>query len=70
MLTTVAQRWRFRRDSYRPAGEPIRTSAYEVAPIALFGLTRAAKRALPRGQSYPKFTHVPGEQLVLLGDVA
>jgi hypothetical protein len=27
------QRWRDRRDSYRPAGEPIRTSAYEVAPI-------------------------------------
>lgn len=29
----IAQRWRDRRDSYRPAGETIRTSAYEVAPI-------------------------------------
>jgi hypothetical protein len=30
----VTQRWRARRDLYRPAGEPIRTSLYEVAPIA------------------------------------
>lgn len=28
------QRWRDGRDSYRPAGEPIRTSDYEVAAIA------------------------------------
>lgn len=28
------QRWRDGRDSYRPAGEPIRTSAYDVAAIA------------------------------------
>lgn len=29
----VAQRWRRRRDSYRPAEEPIRTRDYEVASI-------------------------------------
>jgi hypothetical protein len=28
------QRWRDRRGTYRPAGEPIRTADYEVAPIA------------------------------------
>lgn len=27
------QRWRDRRDSYRPAGETIRTAEYEVAPV-------------------------------------
>jgi len=31
--TAHCQRWRDRRDSYRPAGEPIRTSLYEVARI-------------------------------------
>lgn len=30
----TCQRWRNKRDSYRPAGEPIQTSRYEVAPIA------------------------------------
>jgi len=30
----VVQRWRGGRDSYRPAGEVIRTADYEVAPIA------------------------------------
>lgn len=33
MITTTCQRWRARRDTYRPAGEPIRTSDYEVAAI-------------------------------------
>lgn len=33
MLTAVNQRWRNRRDSYRPAREVIDTSRYEVAPI-------------------------------------
>ena len=28
------QRWRLRRDSYRPAGEPINTRLYEVAELA------------------------------------
>lgn len=33
MITAVAQRWNDRRDSYRPAGEPIRTAAFEVAEL-------------------------------------
>lgn len=33
MLTPVCQRWRARRDLYRPAGEPIVTRHYEVARI-------------------------------------
>lgn len=33
MIAATCQRWRERRDSYRPAGEPIRTSAYDVAVI-------------------------------------
>ena len=40
MLTASVQRWRARRDSYRPAGEPIDTRRYEVAPI---GTDRVAK---------------------------
>ncbi len=34
MIAAHAQRWRDRRDSYRPAGETIRTLDYEVAAIA------------------------------------
>lgn len=33
MITPVVQRWRERRDLYRPAGETIVTAHYEVAPI-------------------------------------
>lgn len=33
MITATCQRWRERRDPYRPAGEVIATSLYEVAPI-------------------------------------
>jgi hypothetical protein len=33
LIVDWAQRWRGGRDSYRPAGEPIVTSAYEVAAI-------------------------------------
>jgi hypothetical protein len=33
-MTDVSQRWRARRDTYRPAGETIRTLDYEVAEIA------------------------------------
>lgn len=29
----MTQRWRERRDSYRPSGEPIQTRDYEVAPL-------------------------------------
>jgi hypothetical protein len=34
VIADVAQRWRERRASYRPAGEPIDTRRYEIAPIA------------------------------------
>lgn len=34
MITSVTQRWRDRRDQYRPAGETIATRLYEIAPIA------------------------------------
>ena len=37
MLTNVSQRWRAGRDKYRPAGEVIDTSKYEVAPITVNG---------------------------------
>ena len=33
MITTVVQRWRDKRNSYRPVGEVINTAHYEVAPI-------------------------------------
>jgi hypothetical protein len=33
MITPVVQRWRARRDLYRPAGEPIVASHYEVAEV-------------------------------------
>lgn len=33
MISPVAQRWSERRGSYRPAGEVIRASDYEVAPL-------------------------------------
>lgn len=32
-MSAVVQRWRARRESYRPAGEPIETRRYEVALI-------------------------------------
>jgi hypothetical protein len=41
MLTASCQRWRERRDSYRPAGEPIRTRLYEVATISSDSVARA-----------------------------
>lgn len=34
MIVSVVQRWRDQRGSYRPAGEPIATRDYEIAPIA------------------------------------
>ncbi len=43
MLTDIVQRWRDRRDSYRPAGEPIDTRRYEVAPIDGGGADTIAK---------------------------
>jgi hypothetical protein len=40
VITSVCQRWRDRRGSYRLAGEPFDPRAYEVAPIALDGPAR------------------------------
>lgn len=34
MITNGVQRWRDRRDSYRPAGETIATSEFDIAPIS------------------------------------
>lgn len=53
MITPTVQRWRAGRARYRPAGELIRTSAYDVAPIAL---DRPAKAFVERhhySASYP-----------------
>jgi hypothetical protein len=41
MITSTVQRWRGGRDTYRPAGEPIETSRYEVAAIAQDGPAKA-----------------------------
>lgn len=43
MKTTGNQRWRDGRDSYRPAGEVIATSKYEVTPIDGDGSDKIAK---------------------------
>ena len=40
-MIAACQRWRDRRDSYRPAGEPIRTALYDVAAIASDRVARA-----------------------------
>jgi hypothetical protein len=53
VIATVAQRWRARRDSYRPAGEPIDTRRYEVAPIAADGPAKAFVVATHYSASYP-----------------
>ena len=41
MITTRVQRWRGGRARYRPAGETIQTSLYEVAEIASDSVARA-----------------------------
>lgn len=41
MLTPCVQRWRGRRDSYRPAGEVICTRRYEVAPLDVDAVAKA-----------------------------
>ncbi len=41
MSALACQRWRDQRDSYRPAGELIRTALYDVAPIASDRVARA-----------------------------
>lgn len=53
MIATVCQRWRSRRDSYRPAGEPIRTASYEVAEIMTDTEARAFVEAHHYEGSYP-----------------
>lgn len=47
------QRWRDRRGSYRPAGEPIRPRDYEVAPIATDREARAFVERHHYSGSYP-----------------
>jgi hypothetical protein len=47
------QRWRDRRDSYRPGGETIRTLDYEVAPIADDSTPRAFVERHHYSATYP-----------------
>jgi hypothetical protein len=53
MTGGVTQRWRLRRDSYRPAGEPIATRHYEVATIADDSTTKAFVEQHHYSGSYP-----------------
>lgn len=53
MITPVVQRWRARRDSYRPAGEPIRTADYDVALFADDTAARAFVEAHHYSASFP-----------------
>lgn len=56
MITAETQRWRHHRALYRPAGEPIDPSAYEVAPLDGVGADRTAGdfvRAHHYSASYP-----------------
>jgi len=56
VITSVSQRWRGGRASYRPAGEPINTRLYEVAPIDGAGADKLAGdfvRATHYSASYP-----------------
>lgn len=50
---TPCQRWRAHRDTYRPAGEPIRTRDYEVAPIPTDREARAFVEAHHYEHSFP-----------------
>lgn len=53
MITTHVQRWRDRRGTYRPAGEPFTPSAFEVAPIADDTTARAFVEQHHYSGSYP-----------------
>ena len=56
MNAPLCQRWRDRRDSYRPAGEPIATRLYEVAEIESDGSDTIARTFVERHHysgSYP-----------------
>jgi len=48
MITAVSQRWRGGRASYRPAGEPLDTRAYEVAPLDGPGADNVAREFIER----------------------
>ena len=50
---TVCQRWRLGRDHYRPAGEVIDTSSFEVAEIKSDNVARAFVEDHHYSQSYP-----------------
>lgn len=50
---TVVQRWRLRRDTYRCAGEPIRTADYEVSEIPDDTTARRFVEAHHYSASYP-----------------
>lgn len=53
MITTTVQRWRDGQDRHRPAGEVIRTSDYEVAPIQSDNIARAFICAHHYSGTYP-----------------
>lgn len=53
MITTVCQRWRDRRGTYRPAREPINTADFEVAPISQEAPAKAFVLQHHYAASYP-----------------
>lgn len=53
MIVPACQRWRDRRGSYRPAGEPIRTADFDVAPIATDREARAFVEQHHYSGTYP-----------------
>ena len=53
MIVDHCQRWGGGRASYRPAGEPIETARYEVAPIAGDAAAKAFVLAHHYAKSYP-----------------
>lgn len=59
MIVDRCQRWRARRDSYRPAGETIVTAHYEVAPIPDDRTAKLFVEANHYSASYPaaRFRH-------------
>ncbi len=52
-MTGAVQRWRLRRDSYRPAGEPIATRLYDVGAIDDDNTARAFVEREHYSGSYP-----------------
>lgn len=53
MITNVAQRWTAGRDSYRPAGEPIKAADFEVVPIDRDAIAKAFVLDHHYSGSYP-----------------